>query len=235
MRHDLRKYGEDMEQSPPLNKHSIPRVYLAGKMGTKNFRDTLGLGYRDMACLNKIHTHKGREYIYSGPIVPSCDHGCWHLFFEGFPGFDSGYVEEGEDHFFIEQSSPEAIVGATISQIRACDFLFAWFDSYDAFGSIAEVGIAVGMGIPVYVGFRDDVFPQEEGIPEDLSWNNIKGCFVGRELWYLASLAHQSFVSHEASTAFSRALRSFKLGKKHPSWKPLIDASNAIFFPGDKS
>ena len=128
-------------------------------MGVQNFRNTLGLRHRDMSILNAVRHHNGRKYIYSGPIVPSCDHGCWHRLFKGEEGGEYGSISDGSKEMTVESNGRHTIVGATISQIQNSDLLFAWFESLDAYGTIAEIGIAVGSDIPVYIGFREDVFP----------------------------------------------------------------------------
>ncbi len=223
---------------PPIERNipPIPRVYLAGKMGTNNFRNTLGLGPRDMSVLNGMRNHKGRAYIYAGPIVPSCDHGCWHDMFNGEVFYECGTVSNGEQRLEVIPNQHHAIVGATISQIQNSDLVFAWFDSFDAYGSIAEIGMAVGMGIPVYIGFREDVFPETSPTTnESYSWKEQKRHLPGQELWYVATLAHQVFATQTADVAFSRALRGYALGKQCPLWKPFLDAHIGILLPGEVS
>ena len=223
-----------MEQAPPLYNKKIPRVYLAGKVGHQNYRHSLGLKGRDMTHINKLHHHKNRPYIYSGPIVPSCDHGCWHAFFDGCTGYDGGYVYEESHMYFVEPSGHDAIVGSTMKQIQQSDLLFAWFDSYDAYGSIAEIGFAAGCGIPVYVGFREDVFPMQQSSTGD-TWDEQKSYLIGRELWYIATIAHGSFLAQEPSHAFTRALRSHSQGNKDPGWKKLLNQNSRFVFPGTQN
>ena len=117
----------------------------------------------------------------------------------------------------------------------ACNhFLFAWFDSYDAYGSIAEVGFAAGSGIPVYLGFREDVFPIQKSTTGD-SWDDQKGYLIGRELWYISTIAHRSFLANDPRDAFTRALRYHSKGSHEPKWKNMLDDSFRFIFPGTKS
>ena len=223
-----------MHKTPPLNTQFAPRVYLAGKVGQCNYRSHLGIKGRAMSQANVLHYHNRHPFVYSGPLIPSCDHGCWHYFFEGMPGYDCGFLTDGEEHIAIEDNSYAAIVGSTISQIQSSDLLFAWFDSYDAYGTIAEIGIAVGNNIPVYIGFQETVFPKEEGEPP-MDWDTAKEHLVGRELWYVAELAHQTCISSDPASAFTRALRSFALGKNIPSWKHFLESAPAIVYPYRKA
>ena len=222
-----------MEQTPPLYNKEIPRVYFAGKVGRPNYRHTLGLKSRDMTYINKLHHHGERPYIYGGPIVPSCDHGCWHFFFDGCTGFDGGYVYEDDQSYYIEPSNHDAIVGATMKQIQLSDFLFAWFDSYDAYGSMAEIGFAAGSGIPVYIGFREDVFPIQKSTTGD-SWDDQKGHLIGRELWYVSTIAHRSFLAQAPRVAFTRALRCHSKGSSDPEWKNILNHNVRFVFPGTR-
>ena len=223
-----------MEQAPPLYKKKIPRVYFAGKVGKQNYRHALGLQSRDMTYINKLHHHNERPYIYGGPIIPSCDHGCWHLFFDGCTGFDGGYIYEDGRAYYLEPSNHDAIVGATMKQIQQSDFLFAWFDSYDAYGSIAEIGFAAGNGVPVYIGFREDVFPVQESTTGE-SWDDRKEHLIGRELWYISTIAHRSFLAQDPRDAFTRALRCHVKGSNEPTWKNMLDHNLRFVFPGTRS
>lgn len=36
--------------------------------------------------------------------------------------------------------------------VASCDLFFAWIDSTDCFGTIAEIGMAHGMGKPIALG-----------------------------------------------------------------------------------
>lgn len=223
-----------MEQAPPLYNKEIPRVYFAGKVGRPNYRNTIGLKERDMTYINKLHHHKERPYIYIGPIIPSCDHGCWHYFFDGCTGFDAGYIYEDEKMYYVRPSGHDSIVGSTMKQIQQADFLFAWFDSYDAYGTIAEIGFAAGCGIPVYVGFREDVFPMQESTTDE-SWEDKKSYLIGRELWYIATLANQAFLAQSPCDAFTRALRCHAQGHTEPSWKKMLEENYRFVFPGTGS
>ena len=220
-----------MKAPPPLQNKNLPRVYMAGKVGRRNYRNELGLGSRGMSQINHVNQHKERSYIYNGPIIPSCDHGCWHDFFDGGTGSDGGFIKEEKTSFFVEPTNHEAVVGSTMKQIQSSDFLFAWFESYDAYGSIAEIGFAAGMGIPVYIGFREDVFPIQESSRE-YSWYDHKARLVGRELWYIATIAHRSFLSSTPSDAFTRALRYHAKGTATPSWRSMLDSHFRFVFPG---
>ena len=221
-----------MNEPPPLQKQSIPRVYLAGKVGKNNFRYQLGLDGRDMSKANILHYHKRKPFVYSGPLIPSCDHGCWHYFFEGMSGYDGGFLFDGQEQFLVQDSSYTTVVASTIAQIQSSDFVFAWFDSYDAYGTIAEIGIAIGNKIPVYIGFQEDVFPKESAEPS-IDWESEKAHLVGRELWYVAELAHQKYISSNVRNAFSRALRNFSIGQRIPAWKTMLESFRGREYPGE--
>ena len=121
-----------------------------------------------------------------------------------------------------------------MKQIQLSDFLFAWFDSYDAYGTIAEIGFAAGNGIPVYIGFREDVFPRQEYTTDD-SWEEEKGYLIGRELWYISTISNRSFLAQTPCDAFTRALRCHTQGHSEPTWKKMLKHNFRFVFPGTRS
>ena len=222
-------------QHPPFNTSpptpiSFPKIYIAGKMGHPNFRQNLGLGTRDMAAFNKhIHFH-GWDYRYAGPIVPSCDHGCWHQICDGRPVFESGFVDIGKKSILIESDGLEKIVKANLSQLQQADLVFAWLDGFDAYGTIAEIGYATAVGIPIYIGLREDVFPEDYAYFSDYTWDDIKSHLPGKELWYIVEMAKCAFIAQTPKEAFIRALRNYN-HDCHAKWPHLLDTPK-VYLPG---
>ncbi len=58
-----------------------------------------------------------------------------------------------------ERATDRGIIRLCLDAIRGSDLVFAWIDSLDCYGTVAEVGYAVGRGVPAYVAsprpFRD--------------------------------------------------------------------------------
>ena len=220
---------------PPFNTSpprpiELPKIYIAGKMGHPNFRQSLGLGARDMAVFNKpIHFH-GWDYRYVGPIVPSCDHGCWHRICDGRPFYESGFVGVGKKSIQIESDGLGKIVQANLSQLKHADLLFVWLDGFDAYGTLAEIGYASALGIPIYIGLREDVFPEDYGHFEDHSWDDIKNLLPGKELWYIVEMAKCAFIACTPQEAFIRAMRNYNLDCQ-PKWPNLLETSK-VYLPG---
>ena len=105
-----------------------------------------------------------------------------------------------------------------------------WLDGFDAYGTLAEIGYATALSIPVYIGLREDIFPEDYGYFNDPSWDDIKARLPGKELWYIVEMAKAAFMAHTPQEAFIRSLRSYNLDC-HPKWPYLINTPK-VYLPG---
>lgn len=88
-------------------------------------------------------------------------HGCSHgEDTHGVRYFVAVEGPDGEESFFTHSGCiGGVVVEKCLAALRTADVVFAWIDSLDCYGTIAEIGFAIGIGIPVLVAgprrFRD--------------------------------------------------------------------------------
>ena len=117
------------------------KVYLAGKIssGVDSFSTT----WRDdlATCSEDTLT----EYCYSGPSFKDTSQG--RYFRDGF-----NYIGP----FFTCNHGTPSCHERAVHQIDNCDFLFAWIDENDSYGTICEIVYASTIGKKVYVAFGEN-------------------------------------------------------------------------------
>lgn len=138
------------------------RVYFAGKVSHHGgYRGKLLGDSRVMSRGEHQATIQGKPVIYTGPFALSCDHGCWHRLDHGLisPYASSGGPQLNE---YEETACPEddhkgngfdqaTAVSNCFSQIAKSDAIHAFIDSLDCYGTIAELGYASGIGLPIFL------------------------------------------------------------------------------------
>lgn len=147
-------------------KRQAFNIYLAGKIGKHDWRHELvknlrNLNYRDKATITNPNgfTTLGVPGVvrgghhYAGPFFLSCDHSCAHV--PGHHGFNiNGCTESAASHSELQMGGRGSAYFHAIEGIEACDVLFAWIDSVDCYGTIAEIGYACALAKPyVLIGF----------------------------------------------------------------------------------
>lgn len=155
----------------------------------------------------------GDKYEYVGPFFTPCDHGCAHSNGEhgvldtGDCSPVRGYPERPRTGFVFEEdvdgterklrASPDIcsgenagkslerqkVLGRCLQAIKDAHLVFAWIEDMTAFGSLWEMGFAVGNGIPVVVGL------QSSFDASDL-WFAVYGC----RLVVRAETAREAFI-----------------------------------------
>ena len=131
-------------------------VYLAGKIHKNGWRDKI-LDYSVTICGEKdIIATKASEYLFScGPFFISCDHGCYHG--ENSHGVGAYKIGEEFPDRCQGKGTPQALVPTVcMNQINKSDFVFAYIDSASCYGTLCEIGYAIGKGKPVAVMFATD-------------------------------------------------------------------------------
>lgn len=133
------------------------RIYLAGKIQKNCWRHTIVDGLR---CADGLEQSSGtcpvgcelvmpQKWVelkksvfgihhYVGPFFQSCNHGCYHV--------DSSHGLLVE-HKGVVSLCRRAIADATL--------VFAWIDSPDCFGTIAELGFAAALGKRIWIAGRE--------------------------------------------------------------------------------
>ena len=125
---------------------NMPRIYLAGKISKNCWRHNL------IPALRGWEWEEGPlpagAFTYVGPFFVACDHGCRHR-----PGTHgaSGMGCDGEN---ITRAS---VFKRNQAALSSADIVFAYIESPDCPGTIAEIGWAASRGIPVYLFFAPGV------------------------------------------------------------------------------
>lgn len=150
------------------------RIYFAGKISHGDWRhDIVGSELRDRDANKKWSTQEiefGSDCLYVGPFFVGCDHGCSHRGGEhGVTEFQCEPNWSGNLHEYdrgCRAPGPDIAGGQSleyndrrlelfnkcIEAIDGADFVFAWLDSAEAFGTFWELGYARGRNVRTIVG-----------------------------------------------------------------------------------
>jgi hypothetical protein len=141
-------------KTEPLPRRPKPRIYLAGKIGKNDWRHSLVPGLRGAIAggpegdlFNSSFALDCGNYIYAGPFFVSCDHGCGHG--AGRHGaIGKGCLIDS----YMDDPLPKwraRIFNINLHRLRAADFVFAYIESADAYGTLIELGMAHAWGIQI--------------------------------------------------------------------------------------
>jgi hypothetical protein len=202
-------------------------IYLAGKISCHGWREDL-YRYRGVSFSISDWTHDWpvEEGVLSGghnltgPFFISCDHGCGHGPHSHGVGFGSGNGTPTDEDFVAfnevsvcisgsEQEIPKRrqVVLACLRAIRRSDLVFAWIDSEDAFGTFAEIGMALASGVPVSIAVAPNVDP--------------------RNIWFLVeSAVHRSIPCGSPLEGYLNAVLAVQSNEMQiPPWLGAVRAS----------
>jgi hypothetical protein len=119
-----------------------PWLYFAGKITKNGWRHGLVPHLGDEPFGSAIPCD---GFIYSGPFVVSCDHGCYH----GPGAHGASGAECREDAPY----SRSVIPLLCRHWIERSTLIYAWIDCTSCYGTLVEIGWAQQMGKPVYIAF----------------------------------------------------------------------------------
>ncbi|MBO7710583.1 MAG: hypothetical protein J6S83_08950 [Lachnospiraceae bacterium] len=136
-------------------------VYLAGKIGHHGWREKIVQRVDELP--DEIYIKKpSATYIdglyTTGPFFICCDHGCYHGAESHGVGAYSDADFDTNHGFYPDLCSGTGVPSELVpiickNQITSSDFVFAYIDSDSCFGTLCEIGFAVGKGIPVVTMF----------------------------------------------------------------------------------
>ena len=130
-------YGNGLE-----TRKCRPKVYLAGKIRQTCWRHLLIDGLRNHSWNDGALTQVDFDYL--GPFFTSCNHGCYHR--DSSHGAGIGCTPDFDIHLrCVAQYCRDAV--------EACDLVFAFIESRDCHGTIAELERAHTKKIPVVIAF----------------------------------------------------------------------------------
>lgn len=126
------------------------KIYMAGKISKGDWR-TKYYG-RDLDLYGDLYETGKAEWkpvpvgrhVYTGPFFVRCDHGCYHG--NGSHGVGAFGHELDESHGWFGCGPGgmhrDRVLRECMLAIHRSDTLFAWIDSPDCYGTIAEIGYA---------------------------------------------------------------------------------------------
>jgi hypothetical protein len=175
------------------------RVYLAGKI-TKgpNWRsEAVDSPHRDWDRTRPCSFSEIKEALdpnsvieicdvdIIGPFFVSCDHGCAH----GTKTHAVAGCADFDDLAGLEDVQ-KRVHAVNVARIKRASFVFACINEVDCFGTIAEIGLAYGAGVPVHLFFG-------EGLTLEQRY----------DFWFVAQFAAHVHERVSIEHAFARALR----------------------------
>ncbi len=126
----------------------IKSVYLAGKMTKNSWRGDTRLPTEKIDRLPVKEAHiklkNGKRLDYTGPYTLGCDHGCYHQYPHAWGAGMSG-------PWTCPEKPDPGIADLCLNAINRSDLVFAWIDTEDCFGTIAEIGYAIAKRKIVYI------------------------------------------------------------------------------------
>lgn len=177
-------FGPSSSKSLPAKKHTqiisaknpeIPHVYMAGKMDAavggswrqgwrpEELPDLASFGYLGELGFSTLIKTKHGEFCYTGPYGDAMqNHSPLH-------GLDSAAFSD-EKH----------ILHRSLMGITKADFVIAVLDiRQTCYGAIAEIGFAVGLGVPVWIVRQ---------VPDSRKQEQAEGCLFVDDLWFVKEM-----------------------------------------------
>lgn len=128
------------------------RIYLAGKIAPGDWRHEVVSGLRRAGTDGgerpwpTLRAAIQGRFDYVGPFFISCDHGGFH----GPNSHGVGAHQETADHdeecCEVAGLTATDVVQRCVEAIANADLFYAWLDDVTAFGTLAEIGHASGIG-----------------------------------------------------------------------------------------
>jgi hypothetical protein len=138
------------------------RVYLAGKIARNDWRIRIFQGISRPAFREWDHLPafpergpKSEEFEYCGPYFIECwdgGHRCGCYSREEGHGVGAGSIS-GHQYEVCGPNGPDQseVITRCLDWLQSADVLFVWFDNLTAYGTMAEIGYAKSIGIPIWI------------------------------------------------------------------------------------
>ena len=151
-----------------------PTVYMAGKMGARNWRNWRPSSLPDVSVHEEIEVFRifdtnGRDFFYSGPFGDIMSN---HSFLHGLDSAAWCYEEE--------------VIKRSFDGIKSSDCVLVLIDQTDVFGTLVEIGYAKAWGKKIFVA----VVSSEEEVPYGEWFKEF------HEMWFAIKCAteHKLFI-----------------------------------------
>lgn len=192
------------------------KIYLAGKIQKNCWRHSIVNGLSLVNAEDNIRRNGSwfmpkaifGQHDYVGPLFcscGSCHSGCKHG--ESSHGVGATTDTKHGSRGCTESVDTTAIVEWCLASIATADLVFCWLDAPGAYGSVFEIGYALGRNIDVMVSLSDDYKL------EDPHWQY--GTSTHDEWFSLEACGH--YHSHGTNWTAQTALKSFltSIGEYH--------------------
>lgn len=139
------------------------KVYFAGKITKNGWRQELidlrsevfwALNQDNLAFETLVQNgiEIDNSFIYNGPYMFGCDHGCFHGKESHGLGANINYECGG-----FQPLQPKDIFELCKTLVKSSDVVFCYLDEMDAYGTIWELSWAHAHNIPVYLYYSDQL------------------------------------------------------------------------------
>lgn len=182
----------------PAFDYRPKNIYMAGKISlgipTNDWRRTIYDYYPyENLPLPGFHTYVGPYPISVGGhgirMIP-CTHGL------------GGYETENDgdaDYSAEDDIDKNYVVDRCFAGIDQCDILFAWIDTMDCYGTLAEIGYAKAMNKQILIGFSEKLTIPKSNFYDAYKPHNIS---ESHDLWFIETMANRAIVSPSPRQAF---------------------------------
>lgn len=135
------------------------KVYFAGPIVKTCYRHVLVPGLREAFSADENDRARALSdtttqlptitpgVVCTGPWFCSCDHGCMHG-----PG-THGTLGSCDDSGIEIDAARSLVFEANLERIRASTAVFAYIDRSEAYGTCFELGVAMTLNKPIFIGF----------------------------------------------------------------------------------
>jgi len=176
----------------------MTKIYFAGKISKNDWRNTLTKKSLVTAGpLDDVETVCKHEYV--GPFFMSCDHGCFHghsshgLTQRGYGGCcasNDGF--SGSTGF-----TRDVIANNCLRWIDYADIVFAWINTKDCFGTLAEIGYAHAKNKPIWLVYSDVLFNIKLEWPTNIIPDR-------HDMWFIDQMAEKVAISNNPLEVYKK-------------------------------
>ncbi len=176
-----------------------PKVYLAGKITNNWWRNevlgnegcwesrTNGVDLVDHEVNDNLELYFDNEYedelfVLTGPHSLGCDHGCYH---------DEKHSKHASSGCYWEYDpiTKKDVKEACCHQIDKSDIVFAYIDSLDCYGTLAEIGYAYGKGKFICILYKNKT--------------------IEKELWFVSQMGNINYTDRKIKPCFKEAINEY--------------------------
>ena len=166
-------------------------IYFAGSV-------SFGGGYRGLLFHGRVMSEEYHlvaamknttlNIVYGGPTAIGCDHGCYHG--AATHGAGEGCSCSDSPANIMSSLGRGYLINRCLDQIRTADGVFAYIQSLDCFGTLAEIGYASAYKKPIQIIIDEALRPLIEVECSSFNAYGEEGIEIEprNELWFVLNL-----------------------------------------------